>query len=182
MKLPKYGECTAYLLTIHPNAMRYNSIEDITELLKGKLKATYFCLSEEISTMGTHHYHVYFVLETAVHFDVIRSFFLGAHIEKCLGSPCQNRQYVAKEGKWADTEKGDADRKVEGSFIEWGVLPSSYIDRSKVDFNHLYGLIKSGITDFDILEHDARYIEYLPNITRTREILKNNELQAEAVT
>lgn len=45
-----------------------------------------------------------------------------AHIEKALGSARENRDYILKAGKWANTDKAGA--FIEGSFMEWGKLPA----------------------------------------------------------
>ena len=57
-----------------------------------------------------------------VRFSTLQKLFDGvAHLEAARGTSQQNRSYVAKEGKWQDSDKSET--KIEGSFEEWGEIP-----------------------------------------------------------
>ena len=55
-------------------------------------------------------------------FSTIKGRFPTAHIEKAYGSTKDNRDYIRKEGRWAETDK--AETSVAGTFEEWGNLPA----------------------------------------------------------
>ena len=93
----------------------------ITALLHRFVPA-YFCMADEVATTGTYHTHVFFYCKSPVRFCTIKSRFPTAHIEKSYGSAEENRAYIRKEGKWAETEK--ADTSVPNTFEEWGDLPA----------------------------------------------------------
>lgn len=82
----------------------------------------YFCLASEIATTGTYHTHIFLYSDAPIRFGTIKNRFPIAHIEKANGTCRENRDYIRKEGKWAGTAK--AETCVEGSFQEFGTLPS----------------------------------------------------------
>ena len=54
-------------------------------------------------------------------FGTVKKRFPTAHIDKATGTSKEIRDYVCKQGKWADTDK--AQTSVEGTFKEFGTLP-----------------------------------------------------------
>ena len=56
-------------------------------------------------------------------FKTLKNRFVGAHIDKVHGSVRENRDYIRKEGKWAETPK--VETRVEGTFYEFGTPPIS---------------------------------------------------------
>ena len=76
----------------------------IVDLLQ-RFSPTYYCLCDEIATTGTYHTHVFFYSASPVRFSTIKGRFPTAHIEKAYGSVKENRDYLRKEGRWADSEK-----------------------------------------------------------------------------
>jgi len=104
-----------YMLTInHPQECGLTH-EVITEILT-RFSPQYFCMADEITSTGTFHTHVFFYSPSPVRFSTIKRRFPTAHIEKVFGTCRQNRDYITKSGKWAETEK--AETSVEGSFYE----------------------------------------------------------------
>jgi hypothetical protein len=91
--------------------------ESILETIRN-LKPSYFCLSEEIATTGTHHYHIYLERSSAWRYKTILANFPGAHVDIASGTTGENRDYVSKSGKWENTAK--AETSVPGSFYEEG--------------------------------------------------------------
>jgi len=81
----------------------------------------YFCMATEISTTGTEHIHVFIKRSSATRFSTMKQRFPDAHLETALGTPWQNREYITKTGKWADSDRSET--VVEGSFYEWGEIP-----------------------------------------------------------
>lgn len=95
--------------------------EAIKERL-AKLTLEYYCLGDEIAKTGTEHTHIFLLSESPIRFSTVKNRFPMAHIEKGYGSAQENRDYIRKEGKWANTDK--AETTVPGTFEEWGYLPS----------------------------------------------------------
>lgn len=95
--------------------------ETIKDILK-KFAPLYFCMADEIATTGTEHTHIFLMADSPIRFSTLKSRFPIAHIEKAYGSAQENRDYILKEGKWADTDK--AETSIPGTFEEWGHLPS----------------------------------------------------------
>jgi hypothetical protein len=105
-----------------------NPIEhDFThERLKSELdkfkSAIYWCMSDEQGIEEqTHHTHIFLMCSSPIRFSTLKIYFTTAHLERANGTAQENRDYIAKSGKWADSEK--AETLVEGTFEEWGEMP-----------------------------------------------------------
>jgi len=72
-----------------------------------------------------------------------------AHAEKAYGTSRENRDYITKSGKWADTEK--AETSVTGTFCEYGEVPTEAEEKSPV-MHQLLQSVKEGMTDIEIIE------------------------------
>lgn len=122
----------------------------------------YFCLADEVGNeTKTFHTHIFVYSQSPMRFNTIKSRFPIAHIEKAYGTVQENREYIRKEGKWKDTEK--AETSIEGSFYEYGVMPTEGAERSP-KMSKLIDCIKDGNTASEILE---KYPEFA---LRVREI------------
>ena len=95
--------------------------EKIKSILE-RFMPRYYCIADEVSTTGTKHTHIFILADSPIRFSTLKDRFPIAHIEKAFGSAKDNRDYIRKEGKWAQTEK--AETVVAGSFEEQGYLPS----------------------------------------------------------
>lgn len=82
---------------------------------------SYFCMADEIGESGTYHTHVYIVATSPIRFTTLKNRFPMAHIEKAFGTSHQNKDYILKQGVWADDKK--AETSVEGTFFEYGEMP-----------------------------------------------------------
>lgn len=96
------------------------SQEKLIEALQ-LLNPEYFCMARERAETGTEHIHIYLKRKSALRFSTLKNKFPTAHIEKALGSAWQNREYITKTGKWAESDKRET--VIEGSFYEWGEIP-----------------------------------------------------------
>lgn len=114
-----------------------------------QLPLDYFALCDEVGASGTPHTHIFLNAHSNLRFSTIRRKFPVAHIEKALGTAQQNRDYIAKTGKWANTSK--AETTVEGSFFEWGTLPTEQEERSPA-MTRLLQDIKDGRSTLEIIE------------------------------
>lgn len=92
----------------------------------------YYCISDEISKSGTPHTHIFIYRKSPVRFSTICSKFPTCHCEKAHGSVLENKEYVSKTGKWEGTEKEET--KVEGSFYEWGEIPTEKQEKSPLNY------------------------------------------------
>ena len=129
------------------------TIEKIIELLN-LFHPDYFCLAAEISSTGTYHIHIFLYSTSPIRFSTVKNRFPTAHIEPAKGSCLQNREYVRKDGKWEGTDK--ADTSVEGSFQEFGVMPSEADEKSPKNAAVIQH-VKDGLTNAEIIALDPSY-------------------------
>lgn len=99
----------------------------IAELLQ-RFSPAYYCMADEIATTGTYHTHIFVYAPSPMRFSTIKKRFPIAHIEKAYGTVRDNRDYIAKQGKWAETDK--AETAVPGTFEEFGEAPSEASEKS----------------------------------------------------
>lgn len=126
----------------------------------------YFAICDEIATTGTPHTHIFLCAHSNLRFSTIQRKFPTAHIEKAQASAQDNRDYLTKEGKWADTKK--AETSVEGSFYEWGTLPTEREERSPA-MTKLLQDVKDGVATVDILEETPGFAFKVKDIETLRE-------------
>lgn len=141
--------------------------------IKEKLKAwdniIYWCMCDEIAK--TPHTHIFVQFKNPVYFSSLKKSFPTAHIEEARGSAEDNRNYIRKEGKWADTEKETTNLKE--TFEEWGTIQRTGQGRRN-DLADLYQMIKDGYSNVEILESNPDNILNLQHIDKARlEILSN---------
>ena len=98
----------------------------------------YYCLSDEFAGTGTFHTHVFIYSPSPIRFSTLKKRFPTAHIEKAYGSAKENREYIRKEGKWADTDK--AETIVAGSFYEHGHLPDEKAEATPMQYSLIQAL------------------------------------------
>ncbi|MEG1810317.1 MAG: replication protein [Clostridia bacterium] len=145
----------------------HNSIKDILTTFKSLL---YWCMCDEIGT--TFHTHVFIALGGAVRFSTLQNKFDGAHFEMAYGTCQQNRDYICKSGKWEKDRKKETN--LTDTFEEFGVLP---VERQgqRNDIIDLYDMIKSGCSNYEILETNATYMLNLDKVERTRQIIRDDK-------
>lgn len=140
------------------------------EKIKGELnkfKSTlYYFMADEAGQ--THHTHIYIVCSSPLRFSTLKSKFKEAHIEITRGTSEQNREYISKSGKWANDKKHGT--IIPGTFAEQGDLP---IERqgARNDLADLLELIKSGASNYQIIETTPEYLFYTEKIDRVRQII-----------
>lgn len=141
--------------------------EAIKTAIQEKLKSTVFaCLGDEIGATGTYHTHAYLVFSSPVRFSTIKNVFDVAHIEFCRGSNEDNIQYIKKEGKWLNTEKGST--VVLDTYEQIGTPPPEKKISQRADLEELYNMLKAGASDFEIFERNAGHIKYVSHIEKVR--------------
>lgn len=140
--------------------------EKLNNTLQKIASMIYYCISDEIGgEKQTFHTHIYFATKNPKPFTTIKNTFPEAHIEKANGTSSENRDYVFKEGKWLDSEKGTTNLR--DTHEEWGEMPIEK-QGSRSDLNNLYEMIKDGYTNYQILEEDPKYMLKLDKIDKAR--------------
>lgn len=106
-------------------------------------------MADEIATTGTFHTHIFLYSKSPIRFSTVKNRFPTAHIEKAFGSAKDNRDYIRKEGKWAEDKK--AETSVPGSFFEFGILPSECEEKDPKMFRLLQN-VKDGLSTTEIID------------------------------
>lgn len=142
----------------------------IREILH-RFSPAYFCMADEIATTGTYHTHIFLYSPSPMRFSTIKGRFPTAHIEKAYGSAKDNRDYIRKEGRWADTEK--AETSVPRTFEEWGDLPAEKEEASPDKYRLLQSL-REGMTSLEAVEDNPdRFYHYREIETVRQSILED---------
>lgn len=151
------------------NPLKYDySHENIKGQLTNFKSLIYWCMSDEIGENGTPHTHLYLAFSSGVRFITVKNNFASAHIEPANGTSQQNKDYIYKEGKWANDKKSDTNLK--DTHEEFGEIP---VERqgARNDLNDLYDMIKSGKTNDEILKENPTYMLQLDKIDRVRQTI-----------
>lgn len=170
------------LVTLN-NPEKYGLNRDVTlEKLKS-LPAYYGCYCEEMSASGTLHYHAFILFRSNMRFSTLKRKFPTAHIDQARGSVAENRDYITKSGKWANSEK--ADTVIEGSFFEWGEVPErSVMPAATSKAVDLLCKIKSGMSTMKIIESSPSYVFKSKEIDDLRErfLFEDNKAKMRPLT
>ena len=128
----------------------------------------YYCMADEIATTGTYHTHLFFYAPSPIRFTTIKNRFPIAHIEKAYGTVQENRDYIRKEGRWADTDK--AETAVSGTFEEWGEITPKRSEKHP-DMFRLVQNIRDGMTTTEIIDDNPSMAFRVRDIDLLRQIL-----------
>lgn len=159
-----------WLLTINGPKEKGLDHQKIKEQLALFPSLLYWCMADEKGE--TDHSHVFFALAHPSRFSTIKRRFPEAHIDRAEGTAAECRAYVQKSGKWADSEKTET--SIPGTFEEWGELP---VERQgeRVDLALLYGYVKDGLSNFEIMEQNPDYMLNLEKIERARQAVREQQ-------
>lgn len=157
-----------YLLTLNHPVEHGFSHENIRTIIGQFSGCIYWCFCDEVGEQGTPHTHVYLVFRNAVLFSTIQRRFYGAHIDPAKGSSEENRNYVRKEGKWADDAKHDTN--LIETFEESGPLPDERRQQQK-ESEVILGMICEGASNADILEEFPTALSKLHHIDAARQVM-----------
>jgi len=141
----------------------------------------YFCLADEIATTSTFHTHIFIYAKSPIRFTTLKNRFPTAHIEKAFGSAKDNRDYIRKEGKWLDDVK--AETSVEGSFYEFGTIPSEVEERDPKMYRLLQN-VKDGLSTTEIIDEAPSFAFKSKDIDVLREayLAEKYRIQNRALT
>lgn len=142
------------------------------EILSEFKNLSYWCMSDEIGENGTYHTHLFLACSGAVRFSTMKNRFGGAHFEMANGTSIQNRDYVFKEGKWAKDKKKETN--LADTHEEFGEIP---VERQgqRNDLIDLYDMIKSGMSNYEIIEDTPAYMMDIDKIEKARQIVKEEK-------
>ena len=149
--------------------------ERIIELLH-LFNPDYFCMAEEIASSGTHHIHIFLYSHSPIRFGTVKNRFPTAHIEPVRGSCGENRNYIRKEGKWANTEK--AETCVEGTFLEFGELPTEAQEKAPKMAQVLQD-VEDGKSTKEIIKGNPNFAFKGRDIDSLRETLVSDQFRYE---
>lgn len=156
-------------LTINKPIEKGLTHEEIRTRLSKFKSLLYWCMSDETGgEQQTFHTHIYIHNPSGLRFSTIKKRFPEAHIEMAKGTAQENRDYVFKEGKWYNTEKGTTNHRE--SHDEYGELP---VERQgqRNDLTDLFDMIKSGMSTFEIISEAPQYIDRIEKIEKVRQMI-----------
>ncbi len=147
----------------------------IVEILR-KFSPAYFCMADEIATTGTYHTHIFLYSPSPIRFSTVKNRFPTAHIDKTYGSAKENRDYIRKEGKWAETDK--AETKVPDTFLEWGDMPAEKEEKAPQMYK-LIQEVRNGISTANIIEGSPNLAFRVRDIDTLRQTLLSDRYASE---
>lgn len=164
-----------YHLTFNnPEKHKNCSHAGIKEKLKTWDHITYWCMCDEVAK--TPHTHLFIQYKNPVYFSRVKKIFPAAHIEEAQGTAEENRAYIRKDGKWADSEKETTNLK--DTFEEWGTMQRTGQGRRN-DLADLYQMIKDGYSNMEILDINPDHIMNLQHIDKARLEILSSHYRAE---
>lgn len=178
-----------WLLTINNPLEHDMSHADIKSALEKFKNLDYWCMcDEEGDECETLHTHVFFYRQNPIRFSAVKNRFPAAHIDQCRGLCADNRAYVLKDGEkynkdaaghydYTDsTGKNHLGMNFSDTFEEFGVMPEER-QGERTDMSKLYDLVKDGLSDFEIIDSNPRYIQQLDKIENVRQILRYEQFK-----
>ena len=120
----------------------------------------------------TPHTHIFIAFSSAVRFSTLKNLFESAHIERANGTSQENRDYIAKEGKWKDSDKSET--TIEGSFEEWGEMPTERQAFGNAEAE-IIERIKNGASNAEILIEFPYYLRGMRDVEYVRQTLRAEE-------
>ncbi len=146
--------------------------DKIREVLRTFKTLCYGCMADETGA-GEHTPHTHLFINLApsnCRFSTLKSKFPGAHIEKALGTSRENRDYILKDGKWKESEKGTT--SIEGTFEEFGECPEEQQGKSR-EADRILELLKDGANNLEVIEAVPSAMKIIDKVERTRSLLRD---------
>lgn len=166
--MPRESASRKYQLTIN-NPVEHGFTHAVLHTtIAGLHSCLYWCLCDEVGETGTPHTHIYLVFKNAVMFSTLHKRFYGAHIERAHGSHQENRDYIRKEGKWAQDAKHETN--LPETFEESGPLPDEPT-RRQTESEAILGMLEEGAGNAEILREHPTAMRQLSAIEMTRQTL-----------
>lgn len=176
MAKTKDTQTRKWQITINNPKQKNFSHDEIKVILAEMKSLIYWCMADEIGEKETYHTHLYLHFKSPMRFSTLKNKFPGAHFEMAKGSASANKDYIFKQGKWADDKK--ADTAIPETQEEYGEFP---IERQgqRNDLIDLYDMIKEGKSNFDILEENSDYLFDIEKIEKARQVIREEQFKNE---
>lgn len=143
-------------------------LEQLEKLMPKNQEDIYYCFSDEIGLEEkTPHTHIFIWRKMPIRFSTIKNLFDGGHFEPARGTCQQNRDYIRKEGKYADTEKQETN--IKESFVEFNECPEEKQGKRN-DIVQIYEMVEQGLSDYEILQANPACLRYIEKIDRVRQV------------
>lgn len=155
-------------LTINNPADKGITHETIKQMLIQIKPVVYYCMADEIGLeTKTPHTHVFICAKSPVRFSRIKKLFPDFHIEPAHGTVQENKDYVQKNGKWAEDVK--ADTRIDNTFEEWGEIPDEPGQGHRSDIEGLYDMIVDGMSNAEIMAEQPALARYVNSMDKIRQ-------------
>lgn len=142
--------------------------DKIIRILSELAGCRYIAIAEEIGAQEhTPHLHIFVVYKNPKALSTMINTVPKVHWDPCRGTIEQNRNYVFKQGKWADSEKGTT--ALPETQREWGEIPSEceeFPSRKSDVMDAINEMIEEGLSPSEIMGMHAGYCEYADTIKR----------------
>lgn len=142
--------------------------DKVIRLLSELAGCHYIAIAEEIGVLEhTPHMHFFVVYRNPKAKSTMCNTVPKAHWDPCRGTIEQNRDYVFKQGKWVDSEKGTT--ALPETQREWGEIPTECKEfpSNKSDvMDAINEMIEEGLSPSEIMGMHAGYCEYADTIRR----------------
>lgn len=136
-----------YLLTINNPEAHNMTHEVIKDKLNSMSKINYWCMCDELGSC--YHTHLYIHFENPRTFQTIKNAFPSAHIEAAFGTALENRDYIRKDGKHADTDKSETN--IKDTFEEFGTVPEEHQGK-RSDIAEAKEMLADGFTVNEVID------------------------------
>jgi hypothetical protein len=172
--MAKDTQSRKYLITVNNPKEKDLPQDKIKEILHNNFQSLiYFCMSDEIGgAQKTYHTHIFIQFSSPVRFSQVKKNFPSSHIDRSKGTSIENRDYVFKKGKWANSDKSSTN--LPNTHFEFGDIPEER-PGSRSDLTELYQAIKDGLTTAEIVENYPKHMMHITDIERTRRIILEEE-------
>jgi len=172
MSKSKDPEGRKWQVTINNPVEKGFTHERIKDELNKLTSTVYWCMADEIGNEEeTPHTHLFIIFSSAVRFSTLKNRFESAHLERANGTAQENKDYIAKTGKWADSDK--AETNIEGSFEEWGEMPIERMNGGRNIEAAILEMIQDGATNAEILLAFPDYLRGMRDVEFVRQALKH---------
>jgi len=151
--------------------------ERIRQELQGMKSLVYWCMASEVGALSQEdaepklHTHLFIASKSPIKASTLANRFPTVHREPCKGSYADNRDYIAKTGRWAGTDK--ANTTVEGSFEAWGEIPQD-IQGGSIEAVIMQRVL-DGATNAEILMEFPSHFRAIRDVEYTRQTLRAEE-------
>ncbi len=162
-----YLQSRKFQLTINNPADKHLDHEHLKLALNKFKGLVYYARSDEVGLESqTPHTHIFFCLKSPAMFSTVKNRFPDAHIEAAHGSISENRDYVAKTGKWENDPKSDT--RVDGTFEESGEPPDEPGQGARSDIAAIYRQIEDGMSNAEIMAANPDTAMYIGKMDKIR--------------